>query len=67
MHEATKTYGPAGELITLVNESAFMYLEAAPARVTGNDITMPLAKAEHFQFLSPEKIAAAIRKVALEE
>lgn len=67
VHEATKTYGPAGELITLVNESAFMYLEAAPARVTGNDITMPLAKAEHFQFLSPEKIAAAIRKVALEE
>ncbi|WP_349401828.1 pyruvate dehydrogenase E1 component beta subunit PdhB [Candidatus Phytoplasma solani] len=67
VHEACKTYGPAGELITLVNEKAFMHLEAAPARVTGNDITMPLAKAEHHQFLSPEKISHAIRKVVLEE
>ncbi|AGL90429.1 Pyruvate dehydrogenase E1 comp, beta subunit [Candidatus Phytoplasma australiense] len=67
VHEACKTYGPAGELITLVNEKAFLHLEAAPSRVTGNDITMPLAKGEHYQFLSPEKIAAAIRKVALEE
>ncbi|OIJ44599.1 alpha-ketoacid dehydrogenase subunit beta [Rice orange leaf phytoplasma] len=66
VHEACKTYGPAGELIALVNEQAFLYLDAAPARVTGNDITMPLAKAEHYQFLSPEKIADAIKKVVCE-
>ncbi|MBS2126462.1 alpha-ketoacid dehydrogenase subunit beta ['Fragaria x ananassa' phyllody phytoplasma] len=66
VHEACKTYGPAGELIALVNEKAFLHLEAAPARVTGNDIIMPLAKAEHYQFLSPAKIADAINKVVSE-
>ncbi|MBP5836099.1 alpha-ketoacid dehydrogenase subunit beta [Candidatus Phytoplasma meliae] len=66
VHEACKTYGPAGELMALVNEKAFLHLEAAPARVTGNDITMPLAKAEHYQFLTPAKIADAINKVVSE-
>ncbi|MFA6801070.1 MAG: alpha-ketoacid dehydrogenase subunit beta [Acholeplasmataceae bacterium] len=63
VHEAVKTYGPGAELISLVNEKAFLYLEAAPTRVTGFDITVPLARGEHYQFVQPERIAAEIKKV----
>jgi pyruvate dehydrogenase E1 component beta subunit len=64
VQEAVKTYGPGAELITLVNEKAFLHLEAAPARVTGFDITVPLAKGEQYHFVQPERIAAEIKKVA---
>lgn len=64
VHEAVKSYGPGAELISLVNEKAFLHLEAAPTRVTGFDITVPLARGEKHHFLTPEKIAHSIRKVA---
>jgi pyruvate dehydrogenase E1 component beta subunit len=64
VQEAVKTYGPGSELITLVNEKAFLHLEAAPARVTGFDITVPLARGEQYHFVQPERIAAEIKKVA---
>jgi pyruvate dehydrogenase E1 component beta subunit len=62
VQEAVKTYGPGAELISLVNEKAFLHLEAAPARVTGWDITVPLAKGENYHFVQPERIAAQIKK-----
>ncbi|MFA5560736.1 MAG: alpha-ketoacid dehydrogenase subunit beta, partial [Acholeplasmataceae bacterium] len=58
VQEAVKTYGPGAELITLVNEKAFLHLEAQPTRVTGFDITVPLPRGEHFHFVQPERIAA---------
>ena len=64
VHEAVKSYGPGAELISLVNEKAFFHLEAAPVRFTGFDITVPLARGEHYHFPQPEKIAAYIRKLA---
>jgi pyruvate dehydrogenase E1 component beta subunit len=64
VQEAVKTYGPGAELISLVNEKAFLHLEAAPARVTGWDITVPLAKGENYHFVQPERIAAQIKKTA---
>lgn len=63
VHEATKTYGPAGEIITLVNEHAFNALKSAPQRITGNDIIMPLGRAEHHQFLNSDKIIYGIKKI----
>jgi pyruvate dehydrogenase E1 component beta subunit len=64
VQEAVKTYGPGAELISLVNEKAFLYLEAPPTRVTGFDITVPLPRGEHFHFIQPERIADQIKKVA---
>jgi len=64
VQEAVKTYGPGAELIALVNEKAFLHLEAQPVRVTGFDITVPLPRGEHFHFVQPERIAAEILKVA---
>ena len=63
VHEAMKTYGPGAELIALVNEKAFLYLEAPPTRLTGFDITIPLPRGEHHYFLDSDRIAAGIRKV----
>lgn len=60
--EAVKTYGAAAELIAMVNEKAFLHLESPSARVTGHDITVPLARGEHFHFVSPERIKEAILK-----
>ena len=64
VQEAVRAYGPGAELISIVNEKAFLHLEAAPTRVTGFDITVPLAKGEVYHFIQPEKIAAEIKKVA---
>ncbi|MFA5692346.1 MAG: alpha-ketoacid dehydrogenase subunit beta [Acholeplasmataceae bacterium] len=64
--EAVKSYGPAAELISMVNEKAFYSLEAAPVRVTGFDITVPLARGEHYHFPQPNRIAYMIKKLAKE-
>src|SRR5690606_12341547 len=62
--EAVKSYGPAAELIAMVNEKAFYSLEAAPVRFTGFDITVPLARGEHYHFPQPERIAFELKKLA---
>ncbi|HEY8041091.1 MAG TPA: transketolase C-terminal domain-containing protein, partial [Polyangiaceae bacterium] len=41
VHEAPKTCGFGAELITLINEKAFLHLEAPPVRVTGWDTPFP--------------------------
>ena len=43
VHEAPRTCGFGSEIITLINEKAFLYLEAPPARVTGFDTPFPYA------------------------
>lgn len=64
VHEAYKSYGPGAELISTINEHAFLYLEAPPTRLTGFDITIPLPKGEHHFIITPERIASQIKKVA---
>ena len=63
VHEAYKSYGPGAELISMVNEKAFLYLEAPPTRLTGFDATIPLPKGEHHFIISPNRIASEIKKV----
>ena len=41
VHEAPKTCGFGAELIALINEKAFVHLEAPPVRVTGFDTPFP--------------------------
>jgi pyruvate dehydrogenase E1 component beta subunit len=63
VHEAAKSFGPGAELMSIVNEGAFLYLEAPPTRLTGFDITVPLPKGEHYYLLDAKRIAYGIRKV----
>jgi 2-oxoisovalerate dehydrogenase E1 component beta subunit len=41
VHEAPKTCGFGAELVALINEKAFLHLEAPPMRVTGWDTPFP--------------------------
>ena len=62
VHEATKTSGFASELIAVVQELCFHYLEAPLERVTGWDTPYPHAQ-EWDYFPSPGRIAKALEKV----
>lgn len=63
VHEAYRSFGPAAELIALINEKAFVYLEAPPTRLTGFDVTIPLPKGEVHFIIDPEQIAYEVKKL----
>jgi pyruvate dehydrogenase E1 component beta subunit len=63
VHEAVKSFGPGAELISVVNEKAFLNLEAPPSRLTGFDITVPLAKGEHHFIITPEQIVDKVEEL----
>lgn len=63
VHEAVSSFGPGAELISLVTEDAFLSLEAPPTRLAGYDVTVPLPKGEHHFMITPQKIAAEIRRL----
>lgn len=63
VHEAPKTCGLAAEIIALINEKAFLSLQAPIERVTGFDIPVPLMKAEHYDLPNPKRIVMAVKKV----
>jgi hypothetical protein len=60
VHEATKTSGFGAELLSLVQENCFHYLEAPIERVTGWDTPYPHAQ-EWAYFPGPERIAGRHR------
>ncbi len=61
--EAPQSYGPAAELISIVNEEAFLSLEAPPTRLTGFDTVIPLPLGEKHYMISPERIASEIERI----
>jgi pyruvate dehydrogenase E1 component beta subunit len=63
VHEAPKTCGLGAEIIALINERAFLSLQAPIERVTGFDISMPLLKSEHYYLPNPKRIVMAVKKV----
>lgn len=63
VHEAMRTYGPGAELIALVNEHAFLHLEAPATRLTGFDVIIPLARGEHHHMINKEQVKAEIKKL----
>ncbi|QJB71093.1 alpha-ketoacid dehydrogenase subunit beta [Mycoplasma sp. 1654_15] len=63
VHEAVKSFSVSAEIITRVNEKAFEFLLAPPARLTGYDITVPLARGEGFHAIDNKKILTKIKEV----
>lgn len=63
VHEAVKSFSVSAEIITRVNEKAFEFLLAPPARLTGYDITVPLARGEGFHAINDKKILNKIKEV----
>ncbi|CAC13936.1 PYRUVATE DEHYDROGENASE E1 COMPONENT, BETA SUBUNIT [Mycoplasmopsis pulmonis] len=63
VHEAVRSFSVSAEIMARVSEEAGDYIKTPLARLTGWDITVPLAKGEQYHALSPERIADAIKKV----
>jgi len=60
VHEAPKTCGFGAELISLINERAFLHLEAPPARVCGFDTPFPYALESEYLPLAPRILPALL-------
>lgn len=63
VHEAVKSFSVSAEIITRVNEKAFLSLLAPPTRLTPPDITVPLARGEKMHTITPKKIIQKIKEV----
>jgi pyruvate dehydrogenase E1 component beta subunit len=63
VHEAPKTCGFGGELVSLICEKAFYHLQAPPLRVTGFDTPFPYALEMEYLPLS-HRILPAVLKTA---
>ncbi|MGO1461246.1 MAG: alpha-ketoacid dehydrogenase subunit beta [Marinobacter sp.] len=61
VHEAHRSYGPAGEIIARLNEESFWYLEAPIRRVTGFDTPVPFFAREQEYLPDVDRILSAAR------
>ncbi len=62
VHEAPRSFGPAGEIIARLIEKSFWYLEAPMERVTGFDAPMPLFQREEMYIPNTDRIVAAVKR-----
>jgi pyruvate dehydrogenase E1 component beta subunit len=63
VHEAPRTYGPAGEIMARLMESAFYYLEAPIGRTTGFDVIIPMFARENAYIPGVDRIVRHARKI----
>ncbi|WP_027122015.1 alpha-ketoacid dehydrogenase subunit beta [[Mycoplasma] imitans] len=63
VHEAVKSFSVSAEIIAKVSETLHSSLKKAPVRVTGFDITVPLAKGEAIQFDLKQRTIDAINEL----
>lgn len=63
VHEAPRAFGPAGEIIAVINENCLYSLLKPVERVTGYDTPYPVAEVEELYVPSPRRIARALRSV----
>ena len=62
VHEAHRTYGPAGEIVAQLVEKEVLYLEAPVRRVTGWDVIVPYFAREQAYLPSAERIVQSVRE-----
>jgi 2-oxoisovalerate dehydrogenase E1 component beta subunit len=60
VHEAPKSCGLGGEIVALINEKAFLHLEAPPVRVTGFDTPFPYTLENEYLPLSHRILPAIV-------
>ncbi len=60
VHEAPNSCGLGGEIVALVNEKAFLHLEAPPKRVTGFDTPFPYTLENEYLPLSHRIVPAVL-------
>ncbi len=60
VHEAPKSCGLGAEIVSLINEKAFLHLEAPPKRVTGFDTPFPYTLENEYLPLSHRIVPAVV-------
>ncbi|WP_071459215.1 alpha-ketoacid dehydrogenase subunit beta [Bacillus massilinigeriensis] len=63
VHEAHETGGIGNDLVSLINDEAFLYQKAPVSRVTGFDTPVPYFGYEDHYLPTPRRVEAAIEKV----
>jgi pyruvate dehydrogenase E1 component beta subunit len=63
VHEGPTNFGVGAEMISIVNEDAFLYLEAPPTRLGGFNVTFPLARGEKFYMISADRIIDKVKEL----
>ena len=62
VQESPRSFGPAAELIAVINDRALLQLEAPVKRVTGYDVVTPYFGREHQYLASPARIRRALEE-----
>ncbi len=62
VHEAHRSFGPAGEIMARLVEQSFWYLETPIERVTGYDVHVPYFAREQAYLPDADRIVAAARR-----
>ncbi len=62
VQESPRSFGPAAELIAVINDRALLQLEAPVKRVTGYDVVTPYFGREHQYIASPARIRRALEE-----
>lgn len=60
VQEAPRSFGPSSEITALINDKAFLYLEAPVARVTGYDVVTPYFGREKHYIPGAGRVARAL-------
>ncbi|WP_010097781.1 alpha-ketoacid dehydrogenase subunit beta [Ornithinibacillus scapharcae] len=63
IHEAPRTGGLGNDVVSIINDTAFLYLKAPVERVTGFDVPVPFFSLENHYLPTPERMKKAIEKV----
>jgi pyruvate dehydrogenase E1 component beta subunit len=63
VHEAHETGGVGNDIISIINDTSFLYMKSPIERVTGFDVPVPLFALEEHYLPTPQRIFKAIEKV----
>lgn len=63
VHEAHETGGVGNDIISIINDTSFLYMKSPIERVTGFDVPVPLFALEEHYLPTPQRVLKAIEKV----
>ena len=63
IHEAHHTGGLGNDIVSIINDTSFLYLRAPIERVTGFDVPVPFFALEEHYLPTPARVVEGIEKV----
>nr|WP_177177363.1 alpha-ketoacid dehydrogenase subunit beta [Bacillus sp. MUM 116] len=63
VHEAHETGGVGNDIVSIINDTSFLFMKSPVERVTGFDVPVPLFALEEHYLPTPKRVLKAIEKV----